>query len=143
MRTCPARNAAFQGRDRANNMFPSVCASNRTSIRSERSANLFYSPESVLCTRSRPWNAPVSAGHDRISACRVHENTSFQVRGAFARRTRSKCPSDNTRANMTHTPQSTSSSLLGPADPSFQALAGRLKLTVRRHKFNEDSLTTW
>jgi len=33
-----------------------------------------------------------------------------------------------------------SSSLLGPVDPSFQALSGRLKFTVRRHKFNEDYL---
>ena len=32
------------------------------------------------------------------------------------------------------------SSLLGPVDPSFGALSGRLKFTVRRHKFNEDSL---
>ena len=32
------------------------------------------------------------------------------------------------------------SSLLGPADPSFRALPGRLKFTVRRHKFNQDSL---
>ena len=31
------------------------------------------------------------------------------------------------------------SSLLGPVDPSFRALSGRLKFTVRRHKFNEDS----
>ena len=29
---------------------------------------------------------------------------------------------------------------LGPVDPSFGALAGRLKFTVRRHKFNKDSL---
>ena len=29
--------------------------------------------------------------------------------------------------------------LLGPVDPSFRALSGRLKLTVRRHKFNKDS----
>jgi len=29
---------------------------------------------------------------------------------------------------------------LGPADPSFRALSGRLKLTVRRHKFNKVSL---
>ena len=33
-----------------------------------------------------------------------------------------------------------SSSRLGPADPSFRALSGRLKLTVRHHKFNKDSL---
>jgi len=33
-----------------------------------------------------------------------------------------------------------SSSLLGPVDPSFRALSGRLKFTARRHKFNEDSL---
>ena len=31
-------------------------------------------------------------------------------------------------------------SLLGPAVPSFPALSGRLKFTVRRHKFNKDSL---
>ena len=31
-------------------------------------------------------------------------------------------------------------SLLGPVDPSFRALSGRLKFTVRRHKFNTDSL---
>ena len=30
--------------------------------------------------------------------------------------------------------------LLGPIDPSFRALAGRLNFTVRRHKFNKDSL---
>jgi len=32
-----------------------------------------------------------------------------------------------------------SSSLLGPVDPSFRALSGRLKFTVRRHKFNDNS----
>ena len=32
-----------------------------------------------------------------------------------------------------------SSSLLGPVVRSFRALTGRLKLTVRRHKFNRDS----
>ena len=32
------------------------------------------------------------------------------------------------------------SRLVGPVVPSFRALYGRLKLTVRRHKFNEDSL---
>jgi len=30
--------------------------------------------------------------------------------------------------------------LLGPVVPSFRALSGRLKFTVRRHKFNKDSL---
>jgi hypothetical protein len=34
-----------------------------------------------------------------------------------------------------------SSSLLGPVDPSFRALSGRLKLTVRRHKFNNSSFS--
>jgi hypothetical protein len=29
---------------------------------------------------------------------------------------------------------------LGPVDPSFRTLSGRLRLTVRRHKFNKDSL---
>ena len=33
-----------------------------------------------------------------------------------------------------------SSSLSGPVDPSFRALSGRLEFTVRRHKFNKDSL---
>ena len=33
-----------------------------------------------------------------------------------------------------------SSRLLGPVDPSLRALSGRLKFTVRRHKFNNDSL---
>ena len=28
------------------------------------------------------------------------------------------------------------SSLLGPVDPSFRALSGRLKITIRLHKFN-------
>ena len=32
-------------------------------------------------------------------------------------------------------------SLLSPVDPSFRALSGRLKFTVRRHKFNKDSLS--
>ena len=30
--------------------------------------------------------------------------------------------------------------VLGPAIPSFRALSGRLKFTVRPHKFNQDSL---
>ena len=34
-----------------------------------------------------------------------------------------------------------SSSLLGPVDSSFRALSGRLKFTVRRHKFNQDSFS--
>ena len=34
-----------------------------------------------------------------------------------------------------------SSRLLGPVVPSFRALSGRLKFTVRRHKFNKDSLS--
>ena len=29
---------------------------------------------------------------------------------------------------------------LGPVDPSFRALSGRLKFTVRRQKFNKDAL---
>ena len=29
---------------------------------------------------------------------------------------------------------------LGPVDPSFRALSGRLTFTVRGHKFNKDSL---
>jgi len=33
-----------------------------------------------------------------------------------------------------------SSSLLGPVDPSFRALFGRLKFTVQIHKSNQDSL---
>jgi len=32
------------------------------------------------------------------------------------------------------------SALPAPVDPSFRALSGRLKFTVRRHKFNKDSL---
>ena len=32
-----------------------------------------------------------------------------------------------------------SSSLLGPAVPSFRALSGHLKFTVRRHTFNKDA----
>jgi hypothetical protein len=35
-----------------------------------------------------------------------------------------------------------SSSLLGPVGPSFRALSGRLKFTVRRHRFNEGS-SSW
>jgi predicted permease len=31
-----------------------------------------------------------------------------------------------------------SSSLLGPADSSFRALAGRLNFTIRRHKFKKN-----
>ena len=30
---------------------------------------------------------------------------------------------------------------VGPVDPSFRALSGRLKFTVRRHKFHKDSLS--
>ena len=33
--------------------------------------------------------------------------------------------------------RSVSSSLLGPVDPSSRVLCGRLKFTVRRHKFNQ------
>ena len=36
-----------------------------------------------------------------------------------------------------------SSSLLYPLDSSLRALPGRLKFTVRRHKFNTDSLFLW
>ena len=36
-----------------------------------------------------------------------------------------------------------SSSLSGPVVPSFRALSGRLNFTVRRHKFNKDSLFSW
>ena len=31
--------------------------------------------------------------------------------------------------------------LLGPVDPSFRALSGRLKFTVRRYQFNKESLS--
>jgi len=31
---------------------------------------------------------------------------------------------------------------LGPVDPSFRALDGRLKFTVRRHEINKDSFST-
>ena len=31
--------------------------------------------------------------------------------------------------------------LLGPVDPSFRAFSGRLKFTVRRHKFKKDCLS--
>ena len=34
-----------------------------------------------------------------------------------------------------------SSSRVGPVDPSFRALFGRLQSTVRRHKFNNDSFS--
>ena len=34
-----------------------------------------------------------------------------------------------------------SSSLLGPVDPSFRALSGRLQIAVRRHKFNQDYIS--
>ena len=33
-----------------------------------------------------------------------------------------------------------SASLLSPVDPSFRALSGRIKFTVRRYKFDKDSL---
>jgi len=33
-----------------------------------------------------------------------------------------------------------SSSFLGPVDPSFRALSGRLEFTVQRHQFNKESL---
>ena len=36
-----------------------------------------------------------------------------------------------------------SPSLVGPVDPSFRALSGRLKFTVRRHKFNKDSFSSY
>ena len=34
------------------------------------------------------------------------------------------------------------SSLLGPVDPSFRALSGRLEFTVRRHRLNTDCLSS-
>ena len=43
------------------------------------------------------------------------------------------------RASLLQVVHRVSSSLLGPVDLSFRALSGRLKFTVRRHKFNEDS----
>jgi len=33
--------------------------------------------------------------------------------------------------------------VLGPVDPSFRALSGRRKFTVRRHKFNKDILSAF
>ena len=39
-----------------------------------------------------------------------------------------------------HTRIQPSSSPLDPVVPSFRALSGRLKFTVRRHQFNKDSL---
>jgi hypothetical protein len=34
-----------------------------------------------------------------------------------------------------------SSNVSGPVDTSFRAVSGCLKFTVRRHKFNQDSLS--
>jgi hypothetical protein len=31
---------------------------------------------------------------------------------------------------------------LGPVDPSFQALSGRIQFTFRRHEFKKDSLSS-
>ena len=49
----------------------------------------------------------------------------------------------NTRSTTTppHRPSS-QTERLGPVDPSFRALSGRLKFTVGRQKFNKDSLFT-
>ena len=44
----------------------------------------------------------------------------------------------NSRLKVLHR---VSSSPSGPVDPSFRALSGRLEFTVRRHQFNEDSLS--
>jgi len=43
--------------------------------------------------------------------------------------------------NSEHYTHRVSSSPLGPVDPSFRALSGRLKFTARRHKLNKDSLS--
>ena len=44
------------------------------------------------------------------------------------------------RVNASKLVHRVSSSILGPVVPSFGALSGRLKFTVRSHKFNTYSL---
>ena len=45
------------------------------------------------------------------------------------------------RVRVRGSPAGKHSSRVGPVDPSFRALSGRLKFTVRRNKFNKDSLS--
>ena len=63
----------------------------------------------------------------------------FARAAAFAR---ASSHPNTTHAHRSCARHGVSSSLLGPVHPSFRALSGRLKLTVRRHKFNEDSPST-
>ena len=53
----------------------------------------------------------------------------------LARFTRSEC----LRPVVVSSLKGLSSSLLGPAVPSFRAFSGRLRFTVRRYKFKKDS----
>ena len=65
-----------------------------------------------------------------MSASQAHPSVAIESRSEFI------CPVVYSSPNGVHC---VSSSLLGPVDPSFRALSGPLKITVRRHKFNEDS----
>ena len=46
----------------------------------------------------------------------------------------------NSFINPTEVVHGVSSSRVGPVDPSFRALSGRLNFTVQHHKLNKDSL---
>ena len=64
------------------------------------------------------------AGERRVRASQEHARSAYQINGAgvFVAY----------RLYIVYR-------LLGPVVPSFQALPGRLKFTVRHHKFNKDS----
>ena len=44
------------------------------------------------------------------------------------------------RVEIRRSPPGFVNTALGPVIPSFRALSGRLKFTIRHHKFNKDSL---
>ena len=83
---------------------------------------------------------------DVVSSIKIISSKGSGCRGCW----RSHSPLQNLSFSLSMSSRSTSraglgtrgqgSSLLGPLDPSFRALSGRLKFTVRRHEFNKDPL---
>jgi hypothetical protein len=73
-----------------------------------------------------------------LAANSIWNGNSVQNRSGEGRSTEARRPHVAARVKVVHR---VSSSLLGPEDPSFRALSGRIQFTVRRHKLNEDSFS--
>ena len=80
------------------------------------------------------WSLPLVHTRALVKPSTLNLNLSLLIRRPYPPNTQTPDPG-------TDWPGDTSDlSLLGPVNPSFWALYERLKLTVWRHKFNQDSL---